>query len=415
MNRSSIVRYPRSSAFICGFICCGLAVAADWPQFLGPTRNGVSTETGLAQTWPKDGPPLVWEKEIGSGFSGPAIAGNRLILFHRQDDKEIVQCLDAATGKERWKFDYNTGYKDDIRHEDDGPRATPLIAGTHVYTFGAEGRLHCLELATGKKVWDRALNDDYQVKKGYFGVGTSPVLEGDLLLINVGGKDAGIVALNKYTGKEAWKATKDEASYSSPVLATIDGVRHALFFTRAGIVSLDPANGKVRFSKRFRSRMDASVNAAAPVVVGNQVFFSACYGTGAILLTVRKDGFDEVWKSDEIMSNHYGTSIYHKGHLYGFDGRQESGAQLRCVEWKTGKVKWTKEGFGCGSMILADSKLIILGEKGDLILAEANPDEYREKARAAVLGKPCRAQIALANGRLYARDPKKLVCWNLKK
>jgi outer membrane protein assembly factor BamB len=406
--------YPCLSAVICVLSLCGAAAGADWAQFLGPTRNGVSTEKGLARSWPEDGPPVLWEKKIGSGFSGPAVAGDRLILFHRVDDKEVVQCVDAATGKERWKFAYDTGYKDLLRF-DDGPRATPLIAGKHVYTLGAEGKLHCLELASGKKVWDRALNDDYQVKKGYFGVGTSPVLEGDLLLINVGGKDAGIVALNKDTGKEAWKATKDEASYSSPVVATIDGARHALFFTRAGIVSLDPANGKVRFSKRFRSRIEESVNAATPVVVGSEVFYSACYDTGAMLLTARKDGFDEVWKSDKAMLNHYGTCIYHKGYLYGFHDRQERGADLRCIEWKTGKVKWTKQRFGCGSMILADGNLIILTEKGELVLAAANPDEYKEKSRAAVLGNPCRAQIGLANGRLYARDPKKLVCWNLRK
>jgi outer membrane protein assembly factor BamB len=275
--------------------------------------------------------------------------------------------------------------------------------------------LTCLEFDNGKKVWQRPLSDDYKVRKGFFGVGTSPILDGDLLLVNVGGRDAGIVALNKNTGKEVWTATKQQASYSSPTAANIDGVRHALFFTREGIVSLDPATGAVRFSKRWRSRMDASVNAATPVVVGNQTFFSASYGTGAILITAKKDGFDEVWSGDNILSNHYSTSIPHNGFLYGFEGRQEAGALLRCVEWKTGKIRWTQDPFGCGSMILADGNLIILTENGELALVEANPDAFREKARASVLGKPCRAQIALADGHLYARDSAKLVCFDLKK
>lgn len=390
------------------------ADASDWPQFLGPTRNGVSPESGLAGSWPKDGPPIVWQRRVGRGWSGPVVAGNRLILFHRRGDKEVVECLDAANGKEQWKFDYATTYVDDFNF-DPGPRSTPLIAGDRVYTLGAEGRMHCLELASGRKIWDRALDEEYKVRKGFFGVATSPVLEGDLLLVNIGGRDAGIVALHKDTGKEAWRATNHAASYSSPVVATVDGVRHALFFTREGIVSLDPATGKERFSKRWRSRMDNSVNAASPVVVGNDVFFSACYDTGGILLTARKDGFDEVWSNDESMSNHYGTSIYHDGYLYGFHDRQERKAHLRCIEWKTGKVKWTQERFGCGSMIRAGDDLIILSEDGDLVLAEATPRGYKEKARANVLGTSCRAQIALANGRLYARDTLKLVCLDLRK
>jgi outer membrane protein assembly factor BamB len=338
----------------------------------------------------------------------------RLILFHRQGDREIVACLDAATGKEQWKFGYATRYEDDFGF-DPGPRATPLVAGKHVYALGAEGVMHCLELATGKKVWHRPLKDDYRASKGFFGIATSPVLEGDLILVNIGGTDAGIVALNKDTGKEVWKATKDAASYSSPVVATIDGARHALFLTRAGIVSLDPATGHVRFSKSWRSRNNASVNAASPVIVGKEVFYSASYDTGAILLTAKKDGFDELWSNDESLSCHYGTPICHDGRLYGFHGRQEQKASLRCIDWKTGEVRWSKDRFGCGSMIRAADLLVILNENGELVLVEATPRSYKELARAPVLGVGCRAQIALANGKLFARDTKKLVCLELKK
>jgi outer membrane protein assembly factor BamB len=403
----------------CGVILAGLLLslanvwAGDWPQFLGPNRDSHSSETGLVAAWLNKGPRVLWERPVGEGYSGPVIAGNRLVVFHRHEENEVVDCLDAATGAPTWHFAYPTGYRDDFG-KGNGPRSTPTIAGDRVYALGAEGFLHCLDLATGKVLWQRALNEDYHVRKGFFGVATSPLVEGKLLLINVGGRGAGIVALDRETGKEVWKATDDEASYSSPIAATIDGVRYVFFFTRSGLVALDPQTGRVRHVHRWRSRMNASVNAAVPVLVGDKLFLSASYGTGAVLLRIGKDGVSEVWHSDDALANHYNTSVYHDGHLYGFDGRQEEGARLRCIDAETGKVCWTKEGFGCGSMILADGKLIVLSESGELILVQPTPIAYKEKARAAVLTRPCRSEIALANGRLYARDGGKLVCWNLK-
>lgn len=389
-------------------------MAGDWPQLLGPTRNGLSPETGLARSWPKNGPPLVWQRPVGAGFSGPVVAGDRLIIFHRLGDEEVVECLGAPDGKPRWKFAYPTGYVDDFGF-DPGPRATPVIDGKRVFTLGAEGRLHCLELETGKKVWERDLSADYQPRKGFFGVGTTPLVDSSRLFVNVGGKNAGVVALDKTTGRELWRATSQEASYSSPVAATIDGVRHIIFFTREGILSLDPATGAERFSKRWRARINASVNAAMPVVVADLLFISSSYNTGAVVHRVRKDGIDELWKSDDVLSNHYNTSLVLNGFLYGIDGRQEGGAaRLRCVELKTGKVRWTQERFGCASLIGVDGNLLALNDEGELLLIEATPEAYREKGRAAVLTKPCRAEIALSNGRLYARDGKRLICLNMK-
>ena len=387
----------------------------DWPQFLGPTRNSISTEVGLISSWSKDGPPLVWQKETGAGFAGAAVAGESLILFHRFGDEEVVECLEANTGKGRWKFSYATRYIDQFGF-DPGPRATPLISNGKVYTLGAEGIFHCLDLDSGKKIWGRSLNEEFTVAKGFFGVATSPLIEDELILVNVGGTDAaGIVAFARATGQEVWRATDHQASYSSPVAATLAGTRYAIFLTREGIVFLDPKTGTVKYNVRFRSRMNASVNAASPVVADNTVFFSACYGPGAMLLQVGDNRFDKLWKNDESMSNHYNTCVAHNGYLYGFHGRQESGAKLRCVELKTGLVKWTSERTGCGSLILADGKLIVLDEDGDLILVQPNPDSYKELARASVLSKPARGPIALANGRVYARDSKKLVCFNMKK
>lgn len=401
-------------ACLCGLLWISSVWGGDWPQLLGPERNGISTETGLVQSWPKQGPPVLWEKEVGAGFSGPVVAGEWLILFHRVAAQEVVEGLKASTGKTLWKRSYPSTYRDRFSRGD-GPRSTPVISGGKIYTLGAEGQMHCLELETGKVVWVRNLNEDYAAREAFFGVGTSPLVEGNLVLVNVGGKEAGIVALDKDTGKDVWKATDHEASYSSPVAATIDGTRFVFFFTREGLVALDPQSGAVRFSKPWRSRMHASVNAAVPLVVKDRVFLSASYNTGAVLLKVRKDGCEAVWKNDSSLSNHYNTSIYRNGYLYGIDGRQEERAQLRCIELTTGKVHWTREDFGCSSLVLAEGNLIALTEHGRLFLIEATPEAYREKAGAEVLTRSCRAEIALANGRLYARDDRKLVCWNLKK
>jgi len=408
----NMVRFVGILTAIC--ILTPMVDAADWPQYLGPNRNGVSTETGLLQTWGKDGPPLLWSIPVGEGFSGPVIAGDKLILFHRVGDEEVVDCLNADTGKKVWSRGYATDYRDQL-NKGDGPRSTPAIHGDLVITLGAGGWLNVWKLADGAKVWGRNINDDYRVPQSYFGVGTSPLVEKDLLLINVGGKEAGIVAFALQTGKEVWHATTDEASYSSPVMATVEGARHAVFFTRFGVSLLDPKDGTERFRKRWRARYAASVNAATPLVIGDKLFVSTSYETGALLLRLHKDGADTLYEKEDAMTNHYNTSVYRDGCLYGFDGRQEAGPNFRCVDLDTGKIRWNKDQFGCGTMVLAEGKLIVLTESGELLLVDASPQEYRERARAAVFNNsPCRAQIALAGGRLYGRDQRTLKCWDLR-
>jgi outer membrane protein assembly factor BamB len=388
-------------------------LAGDWPQFLGPTRNATSTETGLNLSWPAKGPPLLWDREVGEGYSGPVVVGDRLILFHRQGDEEVVECLDAGSGQSRWRFAYPTGYVDDYG-KGNGPRATPLVAGNRVYTLGAEGMLHCLDRETGKQVWGRSLQADYQPKKGFFGVASSPIVVADKLLVNVGAKGASIVAFDRETGKEVWKALDHEASYSSPVSASFDGQTLVIFFTREGLVAIEPERGKVVLDRPWRSRLHASVNAAAPVVAGDLVFVSAEYATGAIVHRFKDGRFQELWKGNDSISNHYNTSIHQGGFLYGIDGRQEGGAaQLRCIDLASGKVLWSQPRFGCASMILVQGHLLALAESGELVLVEASPRSYREKARVPLLKPPCRAEIALANGRLYARDNHRLVCLDL--
>lgn len=389
------------------------AAGADWPQFLGPERNGHSVETGLKHTWNQDGPPVLWRKDIGAGFAGPVVAGGKLVLFHRLGDQEQVELLNGATGKEIWRHAYATDYRDDFGF-DEGPRSTPTIAADRVVTLGAAGMMHVLRLSDGGVVWKKPLNDEYKVAKGFFGVATSPLVTDGMVIVNVGGRGAGIIALALDDGRELWRATTDEASYSSPVLAAWDGKKRVIFLTRNGIAILEPATGKVLFQKRWRARINASVNASTPVVAEKALFFTSSYGTGAIALDAAADRFEPLWQGDESLSCHYATPLAWKGLLFGFDGRQEQGARLRAVELATGKVKWTRERFGCGSMILADDHLYILTENGALVCAEANPGAYRETARAQVLIGPCRAQPALSDGRLYARDGKRLIAWNLK-
>jgi outer membrane protein assembly factor BamB len=395
-------------------LAAAVLLGADWPQFLGPTRDGVSAEKGLFETWEKKGPPSRWSAAVGDGYAGPVAVGDRVVLFHRVGKEEVVECFDIDKGKSQWKFAYATKYQDKYG-KGDGPRATPVVAGDKVYTLGPDGVLTCVELKSGAKVWQEALTTKYKLRPNFFGVGTTPLVEGDLLIVNIGAKEAGVVAFNKDTGKEVWKATDQDASYASPVAATIDSVRHVIFLTRDGLLSLDPANGKERFSKPWRSRQNASVNAATPLVVGDEIFVTSSYNTGAMLARAKKDSVEEIWSNDTSLSAHFNTPMVHDGFLFGIDGRQEEGARLRCVEWKTGKVRWTQENFGCASLLLADGHVIALTEGGDLVLFEATPERYREKGRATGLAATCRAPLALANGRLYGRDAKELHCWNLKK
>src|SRR5262249_13796995 len=221
-----------------------LLLAADWPQHLGPTRDGHSPETKLLREWPKDGPKQLWSVGVGVGWSGPVVVGGKVLLHHRVGDDEVLQCWNAADGKEVWKYAVATGYTDDYFPADDGPRATPAVVGNHVYTLGAEGKLSCVTLDDGKRVWDRDLSKDYPFKKGYFGVAPSPLVDDERIYVNVGSQGAGVVAFDRKNGKVVWKASDDEASYSSPVLATLAGKSTLVCFTRAGLLVLEPATGK---------------------------------------------------------------------------------------------------------------------------------------------------------------------------
>jgi outer membrane protein assembly factor BamB len=385
------------------------AQGEDWPQFLGPGRNGV-----YAGPPPRSASAAIWKIDVGQGFSAPVVARGHVILFHRRENRAIVESLDAATGKRVWATEYPTDYRDDFGF-DEGPRATPAIAGERIYTFGAEGVLQSLDFATGKRIWSVDTKQKFGPDKGFFGAVCSPLVENGRVLMNVGGPNgAGIVAFDAASGKTLWTATNDEAGYSAPVTTTINGVRHALFFTRAGLVDIDPETGKIRFQFPWRSRSHASVNAAAPLVAGNLVFLSASYGTGATLLQIDGSGAKQLWASDDALSSHYSTSVYRDGYLYGYHGRQEYGQSLRCVELKTGKVQWNADGFGAGTVTLAGDRLLLVRENGELMLAPASPKEFKPLAHAQLLPPVVRAYPALADGKLYVRNERMLACFGLK-
>ncbi|MCX7700289.1 MAG: PQQ-like beta-propeller repeat protein [Gemmataceae bacterium] len=403
-------------AFLVLLILTNSVRSADWPRFLGPDSNGHSMEEGLRRDWPPDGPPKRWEISTGSGFAGPAVAQGRLVLFHRRKDEEVLDCLDAKTGKNLWRFTAPTGYVDDFDF-DDGPRAVPAISDGHVFALGAEGRLICCELATGKLLWQRELAKDYPFRKGYFGVGVSPLVENDLVVVNVGSRDAGVVAFDRRTGRERWRNGRDAASYSTPLAATIGSRRCLVFLTRQGLLVLDAQTGDTIHQRPFRARIDASVNAASPLVADGRVFLTASYGVGALLLDA--DGWREVWKGDALEC-HYNTPVKVNNHLFGSHGRQEAGASLRCVEWTTGTVAWEKEGFGCAWLIAVDGLLIAVRESGRVTLLEASPAAYREFGDFQAFDKPdrrnwaVRAAPAFADGILYIRAPERLAAWKLK-
>ena len=388
--------------------------ANDWPQYLGPSRNGVYAGPALADAWGANGPKAVWRKQIGQGFAGPAVVGNRVILFHRVGNEEVLESLDAATGDSVWRYAYPTRYRDDFGF-DEGPRAVPVVADGVIYTFGAEGQLHAVDLAKGTRLWSEDTMKRFGVPKGFFGAAGSPLVEGGRVIANVGGDKAGIVAFEAKTGKVLWSATDDDASYSSGVAATIGGHRLGVFLTRDSLVGLDPASGMVQFQRRWRARIAASVNAATPIIVGDEIFVSAQYGPGAGVLRVNGSQLTDVWTSDDVLSNHYATSVFYNGYLYGFHGRQEFGPSFRAVEFQTGTVKWSQEQFRAGSVLLAGDRLLITREGGELILASASPQAFKPIARAQILQGVVRPYPALADGLLYVRNENTLVCLDLRK
>lgn len=389
--------------------------AEDWPQLLGPTRDGAYRGSAkLAATWPESGPAILWTKKVGEGFASPVIADKKLVLFHRQADRMALDCFDSLTGKPLWSAGYDTSYSDDMR-KGDGPRSTPAIADGKIVAFGPDGVLSCVDLASGKTLWQIDTRKLYKTPGGFFGRACSPLIEGDLVLLNIGGPEHGIGAFDLKTGALKWHATGDEAGYASPICATIKETRYAFFFTRTGLIAADPKTGDIFFQHRWRSRQHASVNAATPLVVDQHLFLSSSYQTGATVLAIDGRKFETLWAGDDILSSQYANIVHKDGHLFGFDGRNDFGdTKLRCVELKTGAVKWTKDELPAGPILLAGDKLIVLLENGQVQLVDASPKGYSLLAKAKLLASPVRSNPALVDGILYAKDDGRLIAVDLR-
>ena len=394
-------------------LSCSLAImahapttanAGDWPQILGPERSGKASGEELpARLDPAKLKPL-WESKLGGGYAGPVIVGQRVIVFHRVEENEVVDALDAATGKRLWRAPSPASYRGGVDpHGDVGPRCVPLISQDSVFAFGAAGDLVCVALDSGKVRWRRELAGDYDAPEGYFGVGSTPILAGGKLLVNVGGKSAGLVAIDPLSGKTVWQGTAEVASYSSPTLATLGGQEHAIFVTRLNCVAVDPATGKATTLFPF-GRSGPTVNAATPLVIGDKLFVTASYNIGAELRQLSGSSARQLWANDETLSSQYNTPVEHNGYLYGIHGREDAGAaELRCIELASGKVKWSRAGFGCAHAILAGDKILLVGVRGKLTLIAANPSKYEELGSGNLGRHDLRALPALAGGRLYAR------------
>ena len=461
-------------AFVAGAVICSAAQSgSDWPRFLGPTADNHSPVTGLLDRWPTNGPPVAWEKSVGTGYSAPSVREGMLVLHHRVKGDEVVEAMEAATGKTLWTFAYPSRFIDPYGYNN-GPRCTPLLTSNRCFTFGAEGRLVCLDLKSGKLVWERETAKDWRVPESFFGVGSTPILEGDRLIVMLGGQpDSGVVALDPATGRTLWEnvgrtnwngvittgwraerpyqwtGEEKSTSYSSPVAATIHGQRHLLCLMRQGLVSLNPTNGAIRFSYWFQSMANDSVNAMCPVVREDVVLISAAYyRIGAVALRVKPDGraVEHLWRAPEKIPTtmpelratpalplelHWNTPVMLDGHLYAFSGRDEPDAQFNCVEFKTGRLKWSRDekaakhppqgsqfpAYGRGSAIWADGKLIALGEGGKLGLFKVSPEKAEEISGFIVpkLGYPCWTAPVLAQRRLYLRSEMYLVCLDVAK
>ncbi len=424
----------------------------DWPRFLGPTGDSRSSERGILTAWPRQGPRVAWHQRTGVGYGMPAISRGRLLQFARFGDKARLVCHKSETGQTLWQFEYPTSYED-LYGYDNGPRCSPIVDDDRVYILGAEGMLHCLRLADGHLIWKVDTMARFGVVPNFFGVGSTPVIEGDLLICQVGGsseetrqvppgqldrvrgKDSGVVAFDKRTGEVKYQVSDELASYAGPTLATIDGRRWGFVFARGGLLGLDPASGKIDFHFPWRAPILESVNASNPVVVDDLVLISETYGPGSALLRVRPGGYEVVWsdkdnRRDKRLQTHWNTPVHHEGYVYASSGRHSNEAELRCVELRTGRVMWSQPGLSRASLLYVDGHFVVLPESGELLLIKATPEKFEPVALSVLEGPdegatapglaprrmlnyPAWAAPILSHGLLYVRGHDRLVCLDL--
>ncbi|HVS38183.1 MAG TPA: PQQ-binding-like beta-propeller repeat protein [Gemmataceae bacterium] len=396
--------------------------AADWPQLLGPQRNGISGETGLNLDWKANPPRTVWKKSIGAGFSSVAVVGDRVVTQTQRDDRQWVVCLSTKDGEQLWAYDAAPGYID-RQHAGGGPRSTPTVDGDRVYCLFPRGELVCVTLAKGEEVWKTNIFDAAKAKDHfqdfyYWGVSQSPLVEGDVVIVQPGGeKDGSVVAFDKSNGHVVWSVGSDPAGYGSPIAIDIGKKRMIVCPTGQSVLGIDPVKGELLWRYAFGNFANATC--ATPVWSGDLLFVSAAYGTGCAALEIKQDG--DKWAAQPKWSNKdlqtlMATGIGHDGCIYGCHG--DLGAwTLRCMDLKTGEIKWKERLSSRCSFVSAEGCLFGWTENGSVRLIELNSDKYVLKGELADLTAASRAWAmpALCNKRLYVRAESDLFCLDLDK
>ena len=392
-------------------VLAGAAAPEDWPAWRGPDRTGLSKETGLLKEWPTSGPPVVWSiSSLGNGYGSPAIQGERIYIQGAQGNQSNVFCLDRSNGKTVWTKTLGSALEQDRGR---GPRGTPTVDGDRIYVLAENGSLVCLKAADGAQVWTRNILTDFKGSNPHWLVSESPLVDGDRLIVTPGGHEAGIVALDKMTGKTVWtsKELSDPAGYSSCVVGNVGGVRTIATLTASAGVGVRASDGKLMW--RYPQVANRTANIATPILTPDAVFYTSAYGTGCALLNLRAaDGVvkaEEAYFSREMM-NHHGGVLLIGDSLYGF-----SNDILVCLDFKTGKSRWRNRSVGKGSLTYADGNLYLFSERNIAGLAAASPEGYEEKGRFTVQdqGFPSWAHPVVSGGRLYIRNQGMLSCYNV--
>jgi outer membrane protein assembly factor BamB len=386
------------------------AQVPDWTQWRGPNRDGHSAETGLLKQWPTGGPPQLWRAAgAGTGYSSFSASGGRLFTQGARGNVEYVMAFDAATGKQLWATANGQRFRNE---QGDGPRGTPTVDGDRVYAFGGSGDLTALDAASGQKIWSINVVQQFGGSTPYWGYSESPLIVGDRIVLNAGGRRASIVAVNKSDGKTLWQNHGDEAGYSSPMLLRTGSLQQVVFFTGARALAVDPRDGRLLWS--YNRASNNTANIATPVVRGNRVFFSSDYGTGGALLDVRAAGniasAQEVYFTRE-MRNHHSSAIAVGDFLYGF-----SSSILTALRFDTGQLAWRDRSVGKGSLIYADERLYLYSENGVVGLADAAGDAYRERGRFTLQtsSSPTWSHPIISNGRLILRDQDNVYAYDVR-
>jgi outer membrane protein assembly factor BamB len=365
--------------------------AVDWYRWRGPDLNGISKETGWQTQWPANGPKRAWKASIGNGFASITVSQGRAYAMGSDTNNDTLFCFDANTGSVLWKHTYACPLE--AKQHEGGPCGSPTVDGGLVYTCSKKGHIFCLDAASGKVVWSVNAVADLGVECPRWDFASSPLIEGSLVILNIG--EAG-TAFDKKTGKVVWKSGKGPGGYSTAVPYNAGNERAVVLFLKEHVAAFKVSDGKELW--RYPWKTDYFVNAADPILSGNQVFISSGYNRGATVIKISGNQATAVWENKN-MRNHFNSCVLWQGHLYGVDDKE-----LRCIVWDTGEVKWGDRQFGKGSLMLADGKLIALSEKGELIVAEATPAAFKPISRAQVLTGKCWTVPVLSNGRIYCRN-----------